>query len=64
MSAKEVDISRQIAYVRIHVERVIGQLKKFRILNSVIPTSQVDLTDNIMRVISGIVNVSPSVMNQ
>ena len=64
MSAKDVDMSRQIAHVRIHVERVIGQLKKIRILNSVIPISQVDLTDDIMIVISGIVNLSPSVMNQ
>ena len=33
MSAKDVDMSRQIAHVQIHVERGIGQLKKFRILN-------------------------------
>ena len=64
MSAKDVDMSRQIAHVRIHVKRVIGQLKKIRILNSVIPISQVDLTDDIMIVISGIVNLNPSVMNQ
>ena len=64
MSAKDVDMSRQIAHVRIHVKRVIGQLKKIRILNSVIPISQVDLADNIMIVISGIVNLSPSVVNQ
>ena len=64
MSAKDVDMSRQIAHVRIHVKRVIGQLKKIRILNSVIPISQVDLADNIMTVISGIVNLSRSVVNQ
>ena len=39
MSAKDVDMSRQIAYVQMHVEQVIGQLKKFCILNSVIPIS-------------------------
>ena len=64
MFEKDVDMSRQIAHVRIHVERVIGQLKKFRILNSVIPISQVDFTDDIMIVISGIFNLSPSVVNQ
>ena len=64
MSAKDVDITRQIAHVRTHVERVTGQLKKFRILNSVTPTSQVDLTDDIIIVISGIVNFSSSVVNQ
>ena len=37
MTAKDIDISRQIAHVRIHVERVIGRLKKFKILNTAIP---------------------------
>ena len=64
MSAKDVDMSRQIVHVRIHVEPAIGQLKKFRILNSVIPNSQVNLTDDIMVIISGILDLSPSVANQ
>ena len=64
MCAKDVDITRQIAHVRIHVEWVSGQLKKFSILNSVIPTSQVDLADDIIIVISGIVNFSSSVVNR
>ena len=37
MTAKDIDISRQIAHVRIHVERLIGRLKKFKILNTTIP---------------------------
>ena len=32
LSAREVDESLQLAHVRIHVERVIGRLKDFRIL--------------------------------
>ena len=43
MQAKDVDGSRKIAHVRIHVERVIGPLKKFKILNSTIPITQADL---------------------
>ena len=43
LSVKDVDMSRQIAHVRIHVERV---------------------TDDLMIVISGIANLSPSVVNQ
>ena len=39
-------------------------IKKIWILNSVIPISQVDATNDIMIVISGIVNLSPSVVNQ
>ena len=65
MSEKDGDMSRQIAHVQIHVKQIIGQLKKFCILNSVIPIyiCQVGLTD-IMIVSSGIVNLSPSIMNQ
>ena len=65
MSEKDGDMSRQIAHVQIHVEQIIGQLKKFCILNSVIPIyiCQVGLTDIMIRS-SGIVNLSPSIMNQ
>ena len=45
MTAKDIDISRQIARVRIHAERVIGHLKKFKKLNATIPIAQVDLKD-------------------
>ena len=64
MTAKDIDISRQIAHVRIHVERVIGRLKKFKILNTTIPIAQVDLTDNIMVTIAGIINLNASVVNK
>ena len=63
MTAKDIDISRQIAHVRIHVERVIGRLKKFKILNNSIPIGQVDLTD-IMVTIAGIINLNASVVNK
>ena len=46
--AKDVDESRKIAHVRIHVGRVIGRLKTFKILNSTIPISQVDLLNDVM----------------
>ena len=64
MTAKDIDISRQIAHVRIHVERVIGRLKKFKILNTTIPIAQVDLTDNVMVTIAGIINLNASVVNK
>ena len=64
MTAKDVNISRQIAHVRIHVERVIGCLKKFKVLNTTIPITQVDFTDNVMVSIAGIINLNSSVVNK
>ena len=64
LPAKEVDESRKLANVRIHVERVIGRIKKFKILYSIIPISQVDLLNDIMVVISGLVNLNSSVITK
>ena len=57
LTARDVDISRQIAHVRIHVERVIGQLKKSKILGSVIPICTVDLLDETMISVCGLINL-------
>ena len=62
MSGKEVGASRKIANVRIHVERVIGRLRKFRILQSTIPITQVKLLDHV--IISALVNINNSVISK
>ena len=54
MAAKDIDISRQIAHVRIHAEHVIGHLKQFKILNTTITITQADLTDSMMVTITHI----------
>ena len=64
MPAKDVDESRKIAQVRIYVERVIGRLKTFKILNSTIPISQVDLLNDVMIVVSALVNLNKSVVSK
>ena len=64
MPAKDVDESRRVAQVRIYVERVIGRLKTFKILNSTIPISQVDLLNDVMIVVSALVNLNKSVVSK
>ena len=61
ISAKEVP--KKISNVRIHVERVIGRLKDFRIMQSIIPITQVSLLDNVMIVIAALVNLNNSVVS-
>ena len=63
MSGKEVDNSRRISNVGIHAERVIGRMRKFRILQSAIPILQIHLLDNVMSVIAALVNINSSVVS-
>ena len=63
MSGKEVDNSRKISNVRIHVERVTGRIRKFRILQSTIPILQVHILDNVMSVIAALININNSVVS-
>ena len=43
LSCNEVDYAREISHVRIHVERVIGQMKKkYKLLEGVIPMSMLN----------------------
>ena len=58
MPAKDVGESRKIAHVCTHVERVISRLKTFKILNSTIPISKVDLLNDVMIVLSALVNLN------
>ena len=66
----DVERSRGIARVRIHVERVIGLLRrKYTILEGTLPTkflsstqSQGPLIDSILRVCSALVNCCPSIV--
>ena len=61
LSQCEVDTSRQLPNLTIHVERVIGRLKKFRYLQTTVPIQQVELFDNVMVIISGCANLNQTI---
>lgn len=62
MSGGEVGHSRKTSNERIHIERVIGRMRKWNILNTLIPILQVDLLDHIMVSVAGLVNLSPKIV--
>ena len=64
LSAGEVDTSRQLSNVRIHVERVIGSLKRFHIIQKTLPLTLVPLIDQIMIAICGINNMNKSIVSK
>ena len=64
MSGKEVDASRKISKVRIHVERVIGRLRKFRILQSNITMTQVKKLNDVIIIIASLDNLNNRVVSK
>ena len=47
LSKKDVILTRQIASLRIHIERAIGRIKQYHILSSVVPLTLVNSSDSI-----------------
>ena len=72
LEKKDLDWSRELSIVRIHVERIIGVVKqKYTILQNVLPISlipdakdTVSTIDKIVKVCCACVNMCPSVVSQ
>jgi len=77
LSAEEVEMSRQLSAVRIHVERVIGVLKnRYTILKGPLPIATIKSLhdeavggslascDKLVRVCAALVNLSPSIVSK
>jgi len=55
----QINLTRTIAHARIHVERAIGRVKQFHILDPVIPISLNGTVSSIFRVCCYLANLSP-----
>lgn len=58
-SCEDVLKTKKIAKLRIHVERAIGRIKEFRILNSTIPATMWDSLNELIYVCAMLCNFSP-----
>jgi hypothetical protein len=63
MSAKDVVKTREIASLRIHVERAINKIKNFHIWDSVIPLSQVGILNRMWTVCAILCNAQPNIIS-
>ena len=59
LSMKNVEESRRLARVRIHVERMMERLKNFKILAGILPLSLVPHIDNIVMICAAVSNLQP-----
>lgn len=55
----EVYHGKRVARARIHIERVNGRLKEFRLLENILPISMIDMCDHIWTIAEAIVNMQP-----
>jgi len=63
LTQQQVETSRSISRLRIHVERAIGRLKKFKILSTQMSLRMVPHCDNILTICSAISNLQPPLVN-
>ena len=59
LSRQEVEETRRIAEVRIHVEWKMVQIKNFRILQGVIPATEWHIANNILLICAALSNLEP-----
>uniref|UniRef100_A0A8C6THM2 DDE Tnp4 domain-containing protein n=1 Tax=Neogobius melanostomus TaxID=47308 RepID=A0A8C6THM2_9GOBI len=62
LTQQQVETSRRMSRVRIHVERAIGRLKVFGILNGQMHLNMVPHCDSILTICSGICNLQPKLV--
>ena len=55
----EISECKRIARARIHIERVMGRLKEFRLLDHTLPLTLLDIIDEVWLIAAAITNLQP-----
>lgn len=64
LSRYEVEMSRRISRVRIHVERAMESIKNFKILSGTMPLKLVSQADNIILICAALSNLQPRLVKK
>ena len=62
LTTEKIEVGRKIASLRIHVERAIGRMKSYNILNGTIPLSMARITNLILCVCALLTNFQPALI--
>lgn len=62
LSMRQVEMSRRLARVRLHVERMMERIKNFKLLAGILPLSLVPHADNIVMITAAISNLQPKLV--
>lgn len=63
MPAVDVLVTKRIAKHRVHVERAIAKIKKFKIVSGKIPNTWLGIINHIRYVVSMLSNFQPHILN-
>ena len=63
MSTKDVETTKHVANLRIHVERAINRMKWYRILKGIVPITLMPCFDDILIVCGGVCNLLPPLVS-
>lgn len=62
LSREDIEYARKLSSARIHVERVIGELRNFRMLSDICPVTMLGSIDDVRTICAAIVNMNPPIV--